>query len=145
MYIYITCAQKDVIPARELAGMDVSSSGGHLERPRHDRSTSLQRRPERLQLLWLELELHLKVGDVRRPGGREVVEQPIPVRVARAHALDLGTADRIQERRDLLRHEQILPAVHGEDEVAAFRELAEPRPFRSRPLPEAGRSGFVRL
>ena len=36
------------------------------------------------------------------PAAAEVVEQPVPVGIGRAHALDLGAADRIEQRGDLV-------------------------------------------
>src|SRR5215211_5436123 len=136
MYIYITRAGKDVIPARQLARMSVSLARRHLERARHHRATALERRAQALQLTWLEVELELKILDVRRACGGQVVEQAIPIRIRRAHPFDLGTADRVEQRRGLIRDQQVLAAVYGDDEVTAVGQFAEPRPLRPWPFAE---------
>src|SRR5919197_495869 len=130
MYIYIDRAGIDVIPARELARVRVSLAGRHLQRTRDDRSTAFERRPNQLQLFRLQVELDLEVFERGRPCDAEVIEQALPIRSRGAHPLDLGAADRIEQRRDAVRHEQVLAAMNRDDEVAAFGELAEPRPLR---------------
>src|SRR5437763_1383203 len=145
MYIYITRAGIDLIPPRQLARVRVPLAGRHLKRARDDRAAAFERRARRLQLPRLQIELDLQVLDAGRPGDREMVEQAVPVGSCGAHPLDLRAADRIEQRRDRLADEQVLAAVNGDDEVAAFRKLAEPRPLRARPLAEAASAGLVCL
>ena len=63
-----------------------------------------------------------------------------------AHALDLGAADRIEQRGDAVADEHVLAAVHGDDRGSrAPPSSPEPGPLRPRPLAEAAAPGLVRL
>src|SRR3954467_2987837 len=120
--------------------MSVALTGRHGERARDDRAAAPERRPDALQLLRLEIELDAKIVEARRACDCEMVQQAFPVRSGCAHALDLGAADRIEERGGLGRDEEVLSAVHGDNEMSALRKVAEPRPFGPRPLAEAAAS-----
>src|SRR5207247_736692 len=74
-------------------------------------------------------------------------EHPLPLRSVAPRALDLRPADRVEERRRLLRHEQVLAAVVDLEAANArtVAQLAEPRPLRRRPLAEAAAAGRVRI
>src|SRR5256714_9809897 len=132
-----------LVPAKEEARVPV----GLLvdERPRHDRPAALERRAEALELLRCQGQLRLKVLELGGTGVGKVLEQPRPAFLGRRHARDLGPADRVEERGDLVRHEEALPPVDGEDEMPASAELAKPRELRRGPLTEAGALARVRL
>ena len=117
--------------------MGVTSPRRHLRRARDDRAAALQRRAQRLQLLRLELELD--AGDPRccdgpapRGGRAADPSRDRPRASARSRR---GRSDRAARRP--LGHEEVLAAVDRDDEVAALRELAEPRPLRRGPVAEA--------
>src|SRR3989442_588192 len=141
MYIYITRAGIDLIPARQLAREPVRVLVDNA--PGDDRPTPLERRPDRLQLFRLQPELRLQIAELRRARLGQVAEQKRPVRVGALHTRDLGAADGIEQRRYLVRDERALPAVHVDDEIAARADLAEPAELRRRPLPEPGLFGRV--
>lgn len=77
--------------------------------------------------------------------GPAAVQQPAPAAVGCAHALDLCTADRVEQARHFAGHEQVLASADRGDEIAAFSEFAKPRPFRRWPGSEARAAGFVRI
>src|SRR5436305_14109465 len=74
-----------------------------------------------------------------------MAQETCPTGIRRLHPGELGPADRIDERRDLIGDEEALAAMDREDEVPARAELAEPLELRRRPLPEAGALARVRL
>src|SRR5205823_13145993 len=108
--------------------------------PRDERPAALQRRPETLQLLGREPELDLQIPQLRRPRRGEVPQQRVVLQ-----PLELGSANGIQQPRDLRRDEQVLAAMHRQHEVAASAELAEPGVLRARPLAEPQALRRVRL
>src|SRR6476661_748832 len=83
------------------------------ERPRDDRSAALERRADALQLLRGKSQLRLEVLELGRAGVGEVLEQSRPALLGRRHARDLGPADRVEERGDLVRHEEALAPMNG--------------------------------
>src|SRR6266536_1180608 len=145
MYIYITGTRMDVIPARQLARMSMALAGRYGEGACDDRAAPFERRAQALELLRLEVELDPQVFDVRRACGGQMVEEAVPLGIRRAHPLDLCTSDRIEQPRDLVGDEQVLAAVHGDDDVTTFREVAEPRPLRPGPVSESAAAGLVGL
>jgi hypothetical protein len=107
----------DLIPARQLARMQMSLAGGYLQRPRDDRTAPLQRGTQRPQLLPLQPQLEAQILDGGGPSGGEMVQQPAPAAVGCAHALDLRTADRVEQACYIAAHEQVLAAVDRGDQV----------------------------
>lgn len=57
------CGGIDLIPARQLARMQMSLAGGYLQRPRDDRTAPLQRGTQRPQLLPLQPQLEAQILD----------------------------------------------------------------------------------
>src|SRR5580765_1931556 len=115
------------------------------DRAGDDRAATLERMAEALQFLRRQPELGLKVVELRRTCVGEMAQQPRPALVLGFHARELGAADRVEQRSDLLGDEQALAAVDREDQVGARAELAEPRELRRGPLPEAPALACIRL
>src|SRR5262249_33480765 len=110
-----------------------------------DRTATLERRANALELLWRHRQLCSEVLELGRARVGEVAQHPPPALVRRFHPRELGPADRVEEGCDLVGPEQALAAVDREDRVAARAEPAEPRELRRRPLPEAGALTRIRL
>ena len=133
----------ELVPAREHARMQVrllvdDAAGDH-------RAAALERRAQLLELLRLQLELELKVLQLGRAGLAQVAQQAGRAGIVRLHPVELGARERVDQPRRLVRDEQVLSAVDGEDGITACAESAEPRVFRSRPLAEPGLVRRVRL
>ncbi len=118
---------------------------GDLNRAGDDGAASLQRCPQRGQLLPLQPQLHPQVVEDGRAHGGEMVEQLAPARVLGAHPLDLGPADGVEQVRGFAGHQQVLAPVHGTDDVAPPGELAKPGPLGRGPAREAATARLVRL
>src|SRR6476469_2517742 len=115
------------------------------DRAGDQRPAALERHADALQLLGREGQLRLQVVELRRPGVREMTQEPRPALALQLHPRKLGAADRVEQRRDLVSDEEALAAVDGEDEVASSAKLPEPRELRGGPLAEAGLVMRVRL
>ena len=76
----------DLIPARQLAHMQMSLTAGYLQRPRDDSAAPLQRGTQRPQLRPLQLQLDAQILDGGGPSGGEMVQQSAPAVVSRACA-----------------------------------------------------------
>lgn len=74
-----------------------------------------------------------------------MVQQSAPAAILCPHALDLRAADRVEQPRHRIGHEQVLATANRDDEVATSGELAEPWPFRGRPRREAWAARLVRI
>src|SRR4029450_87527 len=111
--------REDLVPARQNAGVPVrllvDDAAGD------DGAAVLERRAQAPELLRRQPELELQVLDLRRPGLGQGPQQ----RVAGARS-QLAAAERVEQARRLVGHEQALAAVHGERGVAAGAQLAEP-------------------
>src|SRR5262245_8610017 len=70
-----------LIPAAQLAGMQVPFTGGDLQRAGGNRTAPFERGAQRVQLLPLEPQLCAQVLDAGGPGISEMVEQPPPAGV----------------------------------------------------------------
>jgi hypothetical protein len=134
-----------LVPADQLTGMQVSRSGGDLQRAGDDRTAAFQRGAQGVQLLPREPQLPADVVDAGGPGLNKMIKQPPPAGIGRAHAGDLGPANGIQQVGQLTRNEQVLAPVHGRDEIAALGQFAEPRPLGRGPRGKTWAARLVRV
>ena len=73
-----------LVPADQLAGMQVSRTGGDLQRAGDGRAAPFQRGAQGVQVLPLKPQFHVEVVDAGGPGLSKMIEQPRPAGIGRA-------------------------------------------------------------